>query len=252
MIDTSNRRVRPNTELGRLVNFGTLENTNPILHPDGTVAQTVEYMKQIVREHHKDVAKIADKLYDPKLSHFLRNVFDFVMAYVKYKTDSAFTEQLRTPVRTLKDQKGDCDCMSILIGSILYNKNIPFYFRVSKYDVTRDFSHVYVVVPRNGDAGYYVKVWLRQPKRSGNLWRDSIPYRWPPVEAYCWLSAPIFSNRPTSSNTAYTPKHRQQPQQPSTAILFPPNYFPCRIKYLFLHLREILLSKKNGLCRHVA
>jgi hypothetical protein len=155
MIDTSNRHVRPNTELGKLVNFGTLENTNPILHPDGTVKQTVEYMKQIVRDHHKDVAKIADKLYDPKLSRFLRNVFDFVMAYVKYETDSAFTEQLRTPLRTLKDQKGDCDCMSILIGSILYNKNIPFCFRVSKYDVNRDFSHVYVIVPRN-DSGYFV------------------------------------------------------------------------------------------------
>jgi hypothetical protein len=77
------------------------------------------------------------------------------MTYVKYETDSAFTEQLRTPLRTLKDQKGDCDCMSILIGSILYNKNIPFCFRVSKYDVNRDFSHVYVIVPR-GDAGYYV------------------------------------------------------------------------------------------------
>ena len=117
MIDTSNRKVRSNAELGKLVNFGALENTNPILHPDGTVAQTVEYMKKIVREHHTDVSKIADKLYDPKLSRFLRNVFNFVMTYVKYETDSAFTEQLRTPLRTLSDQRGDCDCMSILIGS---------------------------------------------------------------------------------------------------------------------------------------
>jgi hypothetical protein len=74
MIDTSNRHVRSNTELGKLVNFGTLENTNPILHPDGTVKQTVAYMKKIVRDHHQDVAKIADKLYDPKLSRFLRNI----------------------------------------------------------------------------------------------------------------------------------------------------------------------------------
>jgi len=28
--------VRPVSELGKLVNFGTLEDTNPILHPDGT------------------------------------------------------------------------------------------------------------------------------------------------------------------------------------------------------------------------
>jgi hypothetical protein len=72
------------------------KNTNPVLHPDGTVKQTVEYMKQIVRDHHKDVSKIADKLYDPKLSRFLRNIFDFVMTCVKCETDSTFTEQLRT------------------------------------------------------------------------------------------------------------------------------------------------------------
>jgi hypothetical protein len=42
LIDTSNRNVRPISELGRLVNFGTLENTNPILHADGSVKQTVE------------------------------------------------------------------------------------------------------------------------------------------------------------------------------------------------------------------
>jgi hypothetical protein len=156
LVDTSNRTVRPVSELGKLVNFATLEDTNPILHPDGTVAQTVGYMKKIVRDHHEDVSKIAESLYDPKLSRFLRNIFKFVMTYVKYETDSAFTEQLRTPLRTLKDQRGDCDCMSILIGAILYNKNIPFNFRVSKYDANRDFSHVYVIVPRNGDSGYYV------------------------------------------------------------------------------------------------
>ena len=148
-VDTSNRHVRPISELGKLVNFGTLEDTNPILHPDGTVKQTVEYMKDIVREHHGDVSKIADSLYDAKLSRFLKNIFNFVMTYVKYETDSAFTEQLRTPLRTLKDQRGDCDCMSILIASILYHKNIPFSFRVAKYDANRDFSHVYVIVPRS-------------------------------------------------------------------------------------------------------
>jgi hypothetical protein len=163
MIDTSNRKVRSNAELGKLVNFGTLEDTNPILHPDGTVKQTVEYMKQIVRDHHADISKIADRLYDVKLSRFLKNIFNFVMTYVKYETDSAFTEQLRTPLRTLKDQRGDCDCTSILIGSILYHKNIPFSFRVAKYNANRDFSHVYVIVPRNdtsGDYGFYFAIRL--------------------------------------------------------------------------------------------
>ena len=153
---TPQRPIRPISELGKLLNFGILQMTDPIVNKDGTVQETVEIMKKIVKEHHTDVSTIADRLYDPKLSRFLKNIFNFVMAFVKYETDSAFTEQLRTPLRTLKDQRGDCDCTSILIGSILYNKNIPFYFRVSKYDANRDFSHVYVIVPRNGGIGYYV------------------------------------------------------------------------------------------------
>jgi len=162
LIDTSDRKVRPSSELGRLVNFGNLKNTDPIVIKDGDVPATVEYMKRIVREHHGDVGKIADKLYDPKLSRFLKNIFDFVMTYVKYEKDSMFKEQLRTPLRTLSDQRGDCDCMSILIGAILYNKKIPFRFRVTKYSETSDFSHVYVVVPRGSsirtgrNGSYYV------------------------------------------------------------------------------------------------
>ena len=157
LIDTSNRRVRPISEIGRLVDFGSLQMSDPIVNKDGDVRQTVEYMKTIVKEHHSDVAKIAEQLYDPKLSRFLRNIFDFVMTYVKYEKDSAFKEQLRTPLRTLNDQRGDCDCMSILIGSILFNKKIPFNFRVTKYTEFSDFSHVYVVVPRpDMTEGYYV------------------------------------------------------------------------------------------------
>jgi len=148
LIDTSNRRVRPNRDLNRLVNFGSLLKTDPIIINDGDVRATVEEMKKIVREHHGEVAKIADNLYDPRLSRFLKNIFDFVMTYVAYEKDSVFLEQLRTPLRTLNDQRGDCDCMSILIGAILYNKQIPFHFRVTKYDANRDFSHVYVIVPR--------------------------------------------------------------------------------------------------------
>ncbi len=146
-VDNSVRQVRPISELSKYIDFSALENTNPIVNPDGSVEETVGYMKQIVREQHKTVQKLADKLYDPKHSRFLHNIFDFVMTYVAYEKDSAFMEQLRFPLRTLKDQKGDCDCTSILIGALLYCKNIPFQFRITKYDNSDKFTHVYVVVP---------------------------------------------------------------------------------------------------------
>ncbi len=155
MIDTSNRKVRPNTELNKLVDFSSLQLADPVIHPNGDVEQTVEYMKNIVKDNYKTVQKVADKLYNPRLNRFLRNIFDFVMTYVKYEKDSAFMEQLRVPLRTIKDQRGDCDCMAVLIGSILYAKNIPFSFRIAKYNGKSEFQHVYVIVSNN-NGGYTV------------------------------------------------------------------------------------------------
>jgi hypothetical protein len=40
-----------------------------------------------------------------------------------------------------------------LLASTAINDKV--YFRVNKYDINRDFSHVYVIVPRK-DSGYYV------------------------------------------------------------------------------------------------
>ena len=74
LVDTSNRKVRPISELGNLVNFGNLQMTDPIISKDGDVPQTVEYMKEIVRNHHMDVAEIADRL-EPRKNTFLHENF---------------------------------------------------------------------------------------------------------------------------------------------------------------------------------
>ena len=147
MIDTSNRQVQDISNVAKYLDFSQLQNTDPIINPDADVVETVKQMIKLVQENYTSVQKIANALYDKKLNQFLKNVFNFVMTYVAYEKDSMFTEQLRVPLRTLKDQKGDCDCMSILIGSILYAKNIPFKFRITKYNGKSNFQHVYVIVP---------------------------------------------------------------------------------------------------------
>ena len=60
-------------------------------------------------------------------------------------------EQVRRPLRTLYDQKGDCDCFATLIGSILENLGIKYKFRVAAYQ--RGWQHDYVIVPY--ENGYY-------------------------------------------------------------------------------------------------
>lgn len=147
MIDTSNRQIQPIAQVAKYFDFTVLQNTDPIINSDADVVETVKQMIKIVEGNYNSVQKIANVLFDKKINTFLKNIFSFVMTYVQYEKDSMFTEQLRLPLRTLKDQKGDCDCMSILIGSILYAKNIPFKFRITKYNGKSNFQHVYVIVP---------------------------------------------------------------------------------------------------------
>ncbi|MBL4862192.1 MAG: hypothetical protein JKY09_04135 [Crocinitomicaceae bacterium] len=55
-------------------------------------------------------------------------------------------EQVRRPARSWKDRKDgiDCDCFTVLIGSILTNLGIPFKMRMTRYQAA-DFEHIYPV-----------------------------------------------------------------------------------------------------------
>ncbi|GHT58673.1 hypothetical protein FACS18945_4720 [Bacteroidia bacterium] len=121
-----------------------------IMIPDGSVEDTVKLMKDIAQKYAGDTVTLAKYLQKDSVPATLQSIFDFVFNYIQYVPDSRFTEQVRRPLRTLWDRKGDCDCYSVLIGSILTNLQIPFKFRIAEYSNKGYFQHVYVVVPYNG------------------------------------------------------------------------------------------------------
>ena len=147
------RTIRSKREYLHLIDsLGALSYSDPIVEPNGSVDTTVALMHRIVAEHHRDTAKLAQKLKAASLRDTLRNIWNFVYTYIQYVPDSKLFEQLRRPLRTLHDQKGDCDCYAILIGSMLTNLGIPYKFRVAEYDNRGFFQHVYVVVPSGGSC----------------------------------------------------------------------------------------------------
>lgn len=154
---TSLRKIKPKSDYAHLIApLGTLDKTDPVINENGNVEDTVHYMIDIVDIYKSDTAKLAKALKKPKLEDTLHNIWNFVYTYIKYEPDSVIFEQLRRPLRTLHDQKGDCDCYSLLIGSILKNLNIPFKFRITSYYGRPYFQHVYVIVPTSG--GKYITV----------------------------------------------------------------------------------------------
>lgn len=157
LVAKSKRKILPKSDYSHLIApLGSLDRTDPIILQDGYVPETVQFMKDIVRKYHKDTEKLAHSLKGKTLKDTLKNIFDFVYNYIEYEMDSRTVEQLRRPLRTLHDQKGDCDCYSILIGSILHNLRIPFIFRVTAYSNPDKFQHVYVIVPKQNGGHYTV------------------------------------------------------------------------------------------------
>ncbi|MDR1544911.1 MAG: transglutaminase-like domain-containing protein [Prevotellaceae bacterium] len=133
----------------------TLEKTDLIVIPNGSVEDTVRFMQKVCKQYNSDTTMLANALKAGSIEQTLHNFFDFIFTYIKYVPDSKFTEQVRRPARCLWDKKGDCDCFSTLIGSMCENLGIPYKFRIAEYDNKGYYQHVYVVVPKS-DGTYWI------------------------------------------------------------------------------------------------
>jgi hypothetical protein len=115
----------------------------------GDCYQTLDLMKQIVRDTLPQTKKISEKLKGATVEGTCKNIWNFLYNHIQYKKDIATREQLRQPIRSWKDRKSgiDCDCYAIFVSSILTNLGIEHAFRMAGYN-GGDFQHVYVVVKR--------------------------------------------------------------------------------------------------------
>lgn len=113
-----------------------------------TLSKTLFEMQRIASENTYQVVGLANELEGASqgASRFktLENIWQWVRANIAYQHDEKGKEELRSPARTIKDAKGDCDCTSILISALLLNLKIPHFFRVVAI-ATEEFEHVYVV-----------------------------------------------------------------------------------------------------------
>lgn len=81
----------------------------------------------------------------------LKEFYGYVVREVAYKADGPEKEVIKYPSRTLRDKKGDCKSMSILIGSFLKDKGIPYIYRFTYTDKNNPLGwHVYPIATING------------------------------------------------------------------------------------------------------
>lgn len=111
---------------------------------------TLDNMVERLKRDYKEAQKIATLLYSPDLNTFCRNIFNHIYKNFQYKPDPISHEQIKGVAGSykLRLEGIDCDDMAFLAGCILYTKGVPFAFRKIAQASTGDFSHVYVVVPK--------------------------------------------------------------------------------------------------------
>jgi hypothetical protein len=149
-ITSGYRNIRSGAEYEKY--FSAPEQDDRIIIQDGEVTDTVELMKKVVWKYLSDTEAIAKELKSPSAKRTSENIWNFLYHHIQYKLDQEGLEQLRRPARSWADRKSgiDCDCFAIFCSSILTNLEIPHSFRITKYDGSDYFQHVYVVVPYGG------------------------------------------------------------------------------------------------------
>lgn len=128
-----------------------VKTTREIVKRNNTTCDTIELMQKQVADWTNDTKIIAKILKTETLEETLHNIWDFVFFHFQYKQDHELFEEVRRPARSWADRQSgvDCDCMSVFIASILKNLGIPCFFRRASYNNASDYSHVYVIVPKN-------------------------------------------------------------------------------------------------------
>lgn len=121
-----------------------------------SVGDTVHFIREQAPKNVWQTKAIAQRLQRNTLEATCRAVWNFVYDHIQYEKDEDKIEQVRSPRRVWWERKGDCDCFTSMISSILFAMNppIPHEYRITKYynrnpSLIR-WQHIYPIVPRNG------------------------------------------------------------------------------------------------------
>lgn len=110
------------------------------------LGDTIHWMRRVISGTLNQTKELANFLRGKSVRESCNNIWKFCFHYFQYERDRLGTEELRTPRRSFADRKTgiDCDCFSILIGTMLKNLKIPYVLRMTRYKEP-DFEHIYPV-----------------------------------------------------------------------------------------------------------
>ena len=132
----------------------------------GNTDKTMQVLKSETLKYQNQTQNLIEDSYfkTQNLKEFTNKVHTFLYNYFQYKPDD-FNQNLKSPncAYSTRFDGHDCKTFSLIGGTMLLNKGINYYYRKVQQleDEAGEFSHVYIVVPKNQitndlKQGYYV------------------------------------------------------------------------------------------------
>lgn len=147
LVCAEDRTIKPLSDYAHLIpGRENLKYSDEIVYKDVKPEDTAKFIRRIAREYKKDTSVLAKALKGESVKQTIENIWDFVAEHIQYVQDASDKEQVRRPLRTLYDQKGDCDCYATLIASICENLDYSYTIRIAEYDNKGYFQHVYCII----------------------------------------------------------------------------------------------------------
>ncbi len=146
---TSRRRLKDASLYGTL--FPRPNGENVTVKRDAGVKHTVKFIPKVVAQTLDQTERIARALVAPTLRQTCKNIWQWVYDHIRYEKDEDGKEQVRSPARLFSDRKGDCDCYTTFIDSVLVNVSritrwpMRITNRITKYGGI-GFQHIYPIV----------------------------------------------------------------------------------------------------------
>lgn len=143
-METGKRSIRNGQRFNRF--FARPIGKNRTVKKQGQLKDTLHWMQRVITDTLDQTRDIARHLQGASVRESCKQIWNFCFRYFQYEKDEQQKEQIRTPNRSWADRKKgiDCDCFTVLIGSILTHLGIPYVMRMTRYE-SLDFEHIYPV-----------------------------------------------------------------------------------------------------------
>lgn len=142
-----------------------------VVDREGTVEDVVHLIidrDKYTAGHTKELAEYLEAETDKQT---FRNIWKWVKKNIRYIPDAEI-ERVKSPGATYRDGYADCKSMALMVGSILQNLGIPYYYRVTFYDENNpDYGHIYVVAKPKGGAEVSIDPVHDQFNDEPNWWK---------------------------------------------------------------------------------